>query len=297
MVTFLRRPHIIVLSMVFFFISGCGEEKTGYAPHGSKRSEKKGNRLVLGVMPSLPPTRLLKIYQPLADYLADKTGFDVVIATAPNLELYGERLKNGEYELAFPNPYQYILVSKAPGYKPLVRVSGTPFQGLIVVRKDRGIAGIQDLKGKTIAYPDHFALAATMQVRVFLKREGIHPGKDIIESYAASQDSVLLGVHDKLFDAAGSWPEAMEALPDDVRRELRVLASTETLPHRPISVRGDILPEVAGKVKDALLGMSGDPEGLKILVSLGYKGFEEAFDQDYNVVREWAKRNGYPYGT
>lgn len=294
--TFLRRPHIIVLAMVFFFISGCGEEKAGYAPHGSKRSENKGNRLVLGVMPSLSPTRLLKTYQPLADYLANKTGFDVVIATAPNFELYAERLRNGEYELAFPSPYQYVLESKASGYRPLVRVSGAPFQGLIVVRKDSGIAGIQDLKGKNIAYPDPFALAATMQVRAYLKREGILPGKDIAESYAASQDSVLLGVHDKLFDAAGSWAEAVEALPDDVRRELRVLASTETLPHRPIAVRGDIFPDVAVKVKDALLGMSGDPEGLKILRSLGYNGFEEAFDKDYNIVREWAKRNGYPYG-
>lgn len=294
---FPQRPYLFVLAMVFFFVSGCGEEKTGYAPHGSKRTENKGNRLVLGVLPSLPPTRLIKTFQPLADYLTKKTGFDVVIATAPNFDLYTERLRNGEYELAFPNPYQYIMASKTPGYKPLVRVSGLPFQGLIVVRKDSGIAGIRDLKGKTIAYPDPFALAATMQVRAYLKREGIHPEKDTTESYAASQDSVLLGVHDKLFDAAGTWPEALEALPDDVRKELRVLASTETLPHRPIAVRADIFPVVAGKVKDALLGMSGDPEGLKILISLGYKGFEEAFDKDYNVVREWAKRNGYPYGT
>ena len=246
-------------------------------------------------MPSLPPTKLFITYQPLADYLTRKTGKEVVISTAPNFQEYIARLQKGEYELILPNPYQYIMVSRNPGYIPLVKITGIPFQGLIVVRKDSGINGIQDLKGKKMAYPDPSALAATMQVRAYLKRNGIDPERDTKESYAASQDSVIFGVSQRLFDAAGTWPEALESVPDDVRKGLKILAETETLPHRPIAVRADVPDETAEKIRFALREMSADPEGLKILKALGYQGFEEASDKDYDKVREWASKNGFKY--
>lgn len=289
-----KRYALWLFLMSAFLFFGC-REKGNYTPSGEKMVEEKGGSLVLGVMPSLPPTKLFMKYQPLADYLTKKSGIPVTISTAPSFQEYIVRLQNGEYELILPNPYQYIMVSKTLGYTPLAKVRGVPFQGLIVVRKDSGISNVADLKGKKIAYPDPSALAATMQVRAYLKRQGIDPERDTMESYAASQDSVILGVYQRLFDAAGTWPEALDAMPDDIRRELKVLAETETLPHRPIAVRGDVPSDLADKVKDALLLIGNDPEGQNILASLGYKGFEEASDSDYDEVRRWAKKNGFPF--
>ncbi|MDO8444656.1 MAG: phosphate/phosphite/phosphonate ABC transporter substrate-binding protein [Deltaproteobacteria bacterium] len=276
-------------------LAGCSNGKVDYIPKGEKVAGENRERLVLGVMPSLPPTKLFTKYQPLADYLTRKTGKEVVISTAPNFQEYMVRLQKGEYEMILPNPYQYIMVSKSPGYAPLVKISGIPFQGFIVVRKDSGINGIQDLKGKKIAYPDPSALAATMQVRAYLKRNGIDPERDTRESYAASQESVIFGVHQRLFDAAGTWPEALEGTPDDIRKGLKVLAETETLPHRPIAIRSDIPSDVSEKVKKALLSMNDDPEGHNILASIGYHAFEAVSDKDYDKVREWARKNGYPF--
>lgn len=287
------RYYLWIIAALLF--AGCSNGKVDYIPKGEKVAGENRERLVLGVMPSLPPTKLFTKYQPLADYLTRKTGKEVVISTAPNFQEYILRLQKGEYEMILPNPYQYIMVSKAPGYAPLVKIAGIPFQGFIVVRKDSGINGIQDLKGKKIAYPDPSALAATMQVRAYLKRNGIDSERDTRESYAASQESVIFGVHQRLFDAAGTWPEALEGIPDDVRKGLKVLAETETLPSRPIAVRADISQEIAEKVKGALINMASDPEGQKILASIGYKGFEEAFDSDYDEVRRWAKKNGFPF--
>ena len=282
------------LVIVFLFIFGCNGDKGIYTPLGEKKAEDK-DRLVLGIMPSLPPTKLFTKFQPLADYLTKTTGKVVTISTAPNFQEYLVRLQNGEYELILPNPYQYVLVSRAPGYTPLAKVSGIPFKGLIVVRKDSGINDISGLKGKKIAYPDPSALAATMQVRAFLKRNGIVPERDTKESYAASQDSVIFSVHQRLFDAAGTWPETLDRIPKDTRKELKILAETETLPHRPIAVRADISQETALKVKNSLIGMADDPEGQKVLASVGYKGFDDTSDREYDKVREWAGKNGYPF--
>ena len=287
------RYYLWIIAAFLFW--GCSNGKVDYIPKGEKVAGEKRERLVLGVMPSLPPTKLFTKYQPLADYLTRKTGKEVVISTAPNFQEYIVRLQKGEYEMILPNPYQYIKVSKTPGYAPLVKIAGIPFQGFIVVRKDSRINSIQDLKGKKIAYPDPSALAATMQVRAYLKRNGIDPEKDTRESYAASQESVIYGVHQRLFDAAGTWPEALEGIPDDIRKGLKVLAETETLPHRPIAIRSDISSDVSEKVKKALLGMKDEPEGRNILASIGYHAFEAASDNDYDAVREWARKNGYPF--
>ena len=287
------RYYFWILAVLL--LAGCSNGKADYIPKGEKVGGEKGGRLVLGVAPSLPPTKLFTKFQPLADYLARKTGKEIVLSTAPSHPAYLERLKNGEYEIILPNPYHYIIASKAVGYTPLAKVYGIPFQGIIVVRKDSGINKISDLKGKKIAYPAPLALAATMQVRAYLKRQGIDPERDTKETYAASQESVVFGVHQGLFDAAGTWPEALGAIPDDVRRELKVLAETETLPHRPIAVRSDVPSDAAESVKNALLGMKDDPEGLRILASIGYQGFEDTSDRDYDKVREWARKNGYPF--
>lgn len=287
------RYYFWVLAVLLF--AGCSNGNVDYIPKGEKVAGENKERLVLGVMPSLPPTKLFTKYQPLADYLTRKTGKEVVISTAPNFHEYIVRLQKGEYEMIFPNPYQYIMVSKNPGYAPLVKIAGIPFQGFIVVRKDSRINGIQDLKGKKIAYPDPSALAATMQVRAYLKRQGIDPERDTRETYAASQESVIFGVYQRFFDAAGTWPEAFEGVPEDIRKGLKVLAETEALPHRPIAIRSDIPSDVAEVVKNALLGMKDDPKGPNILTSIGYQGFEDTSDRDYDKVREWARKNGYPF--
>lgn len=290
---FMRGNYFWLLAIPLLF-TGCKGAEGDYIPKGEKAADRK-DRIVLGVAPSLPPTKLFTQFQPLADYLARKTGKEIVLSTAQSHPAYLERLKNGEYELIFPNPYHYILASKAAGYTPIAKVYGIPFQGLIVVRRDSGIDKISDLKGKKIAYPAPLALAATMQVRAYLKRQGIDPERDTRETYAASQESVIYGVHQRLFDAAGTWPEALEAIPDDVRRELKVLAETETLPHRPMAIRNDVPSDVSEKLKNAILGMKDDPEGRSILASIGYKGFEDTSDRDYDKVREWARKNGYQF--
>lgn len=286
------RYYLWIIAALLF--AGCSNGKVDYIPKGEKVAGVKEGRLVLGVMPSLPPTKLFTKYQPLADYLTRKTGKEVVVSTAPDFQEYIVRLKKGEYELILPNAYQYIMVSKEPGYIPLVKVKGIPYKGLIVVRKDSGINSVSDLKGKRIAYADPSALYATMQVKVYLKEHGVDSENDMKESYAASQDSVILGVYQKLFDAAGTWPEAFDAISGDTRNQLKVLAETETLPSRPIAVRADIPQEIAEKVKGALINMTSDPEGQKILASLRCE-FEGASDRDFDKVRDWARKNGYPF--
>ncbi len=289
---FFIRYYLWIIAVLLF--AGCSNGKADYIPKGEDAANEKKDRLVLGIMPSLPPTKLYTKFRPLADYLTRKTGKEVVISTAPNFQEYIIRLQKGEYELILPNAYQYIMVSKYQGYIPLVKVKGIPYKGLIVVRKDSGINNISDLKGKKIAYADPTALYATMQVKVYLKEHGIDSENDMQESFAASQDSVILGVYQKLFDAAGTWPEAFDAMSGDTRTQLKVLAETETLPSRPVAVRADIPQEMAEKVKSALINMMSDPEGQKILASLGCE-FEGASDRDFDKVREWARKNGYPF--
>ena len=279
----------------FFLFAGCNNSKTDYVPKGEKVAIERRDRLVLGVMPSLPPAKLFTKFQPLAEYLTKKSGVSVTVATAPNFNTYVERLKRGEYGLILPNAYQYVMVSRTPGYIPLVKVEGVPYKGLIVVRKDSGIDSINDLKGKRIAFADPTALYATMQVKVYLKEHGTDVEKDMVESYAASQDSVLMGVDEEFFDAAGSWAEAFDAMPESTRSQLKILAETETLPARPIAIRADLPGKMAEKVKKALIGMTRENEGQKILASMGYKGFDYATDRDYDEVRRWAKRNGFPF--
>jgi ABC-type phosphate/phosphonate transport system substrate-binding protein len=76
-----------------------------------------------------------------------------------------------------------------------------------------------------------------------------------------------------------------------------VLEKSPDVPENALAVRKDLDDSIKSKLKEALLGMHNDPEGLRVLAEFGARRFIETTDKDYDPVIQYAKEVGLKLGT
>lgn len=146
--------------------------------------------LSFGVVPQQSPEELAKRWVPILENLSETTGFSIEFHTASTIPEFEQRVLNGEYDLVYMNPYHYTFFHQQPGYVALAKQKDQKLQGIIVVAQENPIKSIQDLDGKSLAFPSPAAFAATIIPQALLKKEGIN----IESQYVSSHDSVYLNV-------------------------------------------------------------------------------------------------------
>src|SRR5271170_6552526 len=96
-------------------------------------------------------------FEPLTSYLCDAIGQKVVLYIAKNYGDLREQMEAGEVDIGSFSPFAYVDAAKGGRIRIIAQsiIDGAAtYKGLIVARKDSGLAGISDLKGKRFAFVD-----------------------------------------------------------------------------------------------------------------------------------------------
>jgi len=244
--------------------------------------------LRFGVLPLQNPVGLARLFMPLCARLTEALHRPVVFATAPDFTRFMARANAGRYDVLFLNPYLY---RQLHGYRPVARIKGLPFIGLLIAPRSHPIGPLtaKALAGRTIAFPDRRAFAATLMVKGYLRARGVIVDKDMRPLYLRSQDSVILAVARGLVDFGGTWPWSLAREPVGIRARVRIWAHTKPGPEMPIAVRDSLSAATVKALQAALLGLSHDAQGRLILRGLGIPaGFAKADAHEYaHVPRLW----------
>lgn len=148
-------------------VLGKGVAQPAAAPQTEGRSPAKA-AIVLSEV-SLIPTKKIRRYQPLADYLAANLGTfgigegRVVIAT--DLQAMIHMLQSGEVQLYFASPYPAMIVADRTGARPILRrwKSGVAEYHSLLLRMHEVPEGQAVLKAfEETARFDEFASGAMM---------------------------------------------------------------------------------------------------------------------------------------
>lgn len=241
--------------------------------------------LVLGVVPQQSPVELAKGWKPVVSYLETATGEKINLKIERSIPDFERALYAGEYDIAYMNPYHYILAHKRKGYTAQVR-DVKKLVGIIVVRKDSGITNVSELKGKEILFPAPDAFAATLLTKYdLLKEYGIDVEKDKKFRYVNSHDSVYKGVARRIGDAGGGIERTFNALEDpETKSALSILYKTNAYPSHPFAFNPSLSTAVADKIADALTRMPED-----LLEPIRMKNIVRTNDSEYNGVRKIAE--------
>lgn len=267
----------------------CGrQESTAYQPIFSTKSGHQVHTYVVGIHPLHTPKRLMEIYGPILEYINRKiTVAHFRLEPARNYEDFEKKLYAGYYDLAMPNPYQTVRASSRL-YDVFAKMGDdADFRGIILIRKDSGINKIQDLKGKSIAYPAQTALAGTMLPQFYLHTHGLDVNLDVDNRYVGSQESAILNVLRGHTVAAATWPLPWRAFCKeypDLASQLEIKWQTSPLLNSSWVARKNLPSGIVEQFKTQLLSLHESAEGRRIMTRLPISRFESANNQTYLPV-------------
>ncbi|MGK7919235.1 MAG: phosphate/phosphite/phosphonate ABC transporter substrate-binding protein [Trichodesmium sp.] len=229
------------------------------------------------------PSKKIKRYQPLADYLAENLGqFGVTagdVEIASDLDEMANFLKSGKVDIYFDSPYPAMIISDKSGAKPILRRwkgGVSEYYTVIFTMKDRGIKSLEDLKGKIVGFDEISSTSGYMLPTGFLVKSGFNPQKKNSPTSTVSADEVGFIFTDddentiqwvisgKVQAGAIDIGTFME-IPEATRQAMVVLAKTQKVPRHMALVRADMKPEMVEAIKSILLKMDKTPEGQEVL--------------------------------
>jgi len=234
-----------------------------------------------GVVPQFDARRISQIWHPILDQLEKDSGLKLVLVGSNSIPTFEEEFKNGVFDFVYMNPYHIITANKQQGYIPLVRDIGRELYGIVVVHKDSEIKKVEDLHGKSVAFPAPNALGASLMPRSELKNIyniQIHP------KYVQTHTSVYLNVTLGETAAGGGVQKTLEQQPQEIQQSLRILYKTERVPPHPVSVHPRVHNDVAQRIKKAFLSLGLTESGKSLLKKVPIQQIGSAHISDYDPI-------------
>jgi len=146
--------------------------------------------LILGVFPYVTPVQLAAFQTPLKDYLAESLQRPVTLVTAPDLNSFADRTRDGQYDIILTAPHLGRLAETRDGYKRVVQTDHT-VQGIFLARKDSGILTIKDLKGKTVMIAQKVSVVYQMAEHT-LRENGLVAGESVTIVETRTHNNAML---------------------------------------------------------------------------------------------------------
>lgn len=244
----------------------------------------------VGVVPQFEAQRLNKVWQPILDELAERTGDRFVLVTNKSIPEFEKAFQRGDFDLAYMNPWHAVVAYESQQYSPIVKDGDRKLKGILVVRKDSGISDIQQLDGAEIAFPAPNALGASLLMRADLKV--IH-GIDIVPKYVDTHSSVYLNVALQTTKAGGGVKRTLKEQSPALQDMLTVLYETRAVNPHPIVVHPRVPADTSRRIAEALLAMAAETDAQKLLAEIPMRRAVPATIDDYLPLMDWGLHDFY----
>ncbi|MDK9718305.1 MAG: PhnD/SsuA/transferrin family substrate-binding protein [Trichlorobacter sp.] len=288
-------PSVFFGLMVFFtalLLVGCNRQPAEKPLQYSKTPAAASLPVYrFAVHPLHNPAKLAEAYQPLIDQINSQipeARFE--LEASRDYQAYEEKFRSGSPEFLLPNPWQTLEAMKS-GYQVIAMAGDAEdFKGIFIARKDSNIKKPADLKGKTVSYPSHTALAACIMPQFFLHRHGINVNRDITNIYVGSQESSIMSAYLGQSAVGVTWPVPWRLFQQDHPKEaaqLHLLWETPHLLNNSVMARTTVPPAISQQVRRVLLELSQSAEGRTILSAMATAQFHAADNASYQKVLDY----------
>lgn len=237
----------------------------------------------------------------LMQYLHERTGLYFRSSVPSNFIAVVEAFGSGQADLAIMNTFSYLLANSkynAHAMMKVVRRNGElSYRGQIIAHVQSGIASLQDLRGRRMAFVDPSSTSGYIYPKALLSKSGIQTGEEV---FANKHDNVVTMIYQRQVDAGATYysppdtktGEILDARArvkqqfPDVFSKIKIIQLTDEIPNDPVVVRDGFPVVLRDKILKALLEYSATPAGkasLKEIASV--EGLTQSNDEDYAQIR------------
>lgn len=275
-------------------LAGCPKKKQA-APD---KVEKQGVKISFGVGLSSNPDELKREFTPLMDYLnshIDGYVFSLkIVDYDASKSLYDNRA-----DVALLGAFQYAMMNKDPRFNVLVTHVNEPGKGgshtqqaIIIGSARKGVRKLADVKGMTFGFSSDTSTTGYLLPMYYLATHGIDINRDIkrvalnehdiaLQSVMEGDTAQVAGVRDVVLNRYMADP-SYPTLKDDIV----VLARTDAIPNGPIVARADLGAKFINDLTNTLVGMAGNPDGVKALAAFSSYEFVKVTPAEYEPIVE-----------
>lgn len=173
---------------------------------------------------------------------------------------------------------------------PLLPGTGAVYHGLIVAGEGKGVARLEDLRGRTFLFTDPLSLTGYFYPLSLLCQQGEKPGAffqgvAFSHSHDRSLESVAAGSADAAAVDETVYELWRKTFPERSAKTRVILRSTD-YPAPPLVARKGLPAAEREALKKALLALPGTPDGQAALEAMGWTGFSEVDDAYRRRVEE-----------
>jgi phosphonate transport system substrate-binding protein len=241
--------------------------------------------LVLGRISDDPAAHYDQL-KPLLDYVVQRMG-DVGIREgrvlmARDLRQMESYLRRGRVDWVTETAGSAMALQTRAGARPLLlteRSGVGSYHTVFITRRDSGIEGLDDLRGRSIAFQNptstsaYFVPAMTLidrglKMEILLSPFDRPAGDSVGYLFARSEFNISTWVHKGLVDAGAlsnlDW-DSVQRMPESYRRDLVAVHATADFPRALEMVRGDLPDAIATRLREVLAAANNDPDASEAL--------------------------------
>jgi phosphonate transport system substrate-binding protein len=262
---------------------------------GAQAAERPANpdTLKVALLPDENARSVIQQNKPFERYLEAKTGKDVKLVVATDYSSMIESMRFGRLDLAYFGPLSYVMAkSKADDIEAFAALleKGSPvYHSIMIAHKGSGVDDPEDAKGKDVAFGDTASTSSHLIPKKMLLDAGLSHEKDYSEHFTGAHDAVATAVQNGHAQVGGLSKPIFESLVDRgtiSKDKVRVLQVSEPYPQYPWTMRTSLAPQLKETIKTAFYEL----EDAEVLKPLEADGFTEVSDEDYDIVRDLARK-------
>ncbi|MFT0181478.1 MULTISPECIES: putative selenate ABC transporter substrate-binding protein [Pseudomonas] len=230
------------------------------------------DELRVSAIPDEAPTELIRKFKPLGEYLEQRLGMPVKFVPVSDYAGVVEAMASDRLDLAWFGGFTFVQAQRKAPMNPLVqREEDQQFTSKFITA-DPAVKSLQDLKGKTFAFGSVSSTSGSLMPRYFMQQDGIAPEQFFSRvAYSGAHDATVAWVAAGKADAgvlnASVWKKLVDAGKVDTSK-VRVIATTPAYYDYNWTVRGNLDPQLAAKIKQAFLDLDPAKPADKAILDL-----------------------------
>lgn len=212
--------------------------------------------LYIGVVSRYPPPVIYHGYQPIVDYLTERTPYHFELRPAGTYQDAVDMIVKGEATAAFLGTFIYLRAHDRSGVRAILKPlneNGEPSsRSVLITRTESPIWSVKDLAGKRLAMPSQDSFSGNWLPMAEFPRAGFTERTMPTVRHFSHHHSVVYQVLRGAFDA-GVVKERVAR--EFMNRDIRIVLSSTPIPGSPLVVGKDCDTTVVREISLALLAI------------------------------------------
>jgi phosphonate transport system substrate-binding protein len=236
--------------------------------------------LTFGVLNQQSPALTAERWNPILHYVSAVSGVALRLRMGATVQETDAMMGRGEFDFMYTN-HNFQTEFDRVGYKVIARWAGEPIRCVIAVPAESPVQSVRQLDGRRVAFPSPDAFVGYAVPMVEFRRAAVR----VEEVFAGNQEGALAQLKAKRVEAAAVNSRFLAQYAEREGLRFREVFASESYPELAVIAHPRVPPAIVDKVRQALVGMKGDPGAASILAHAKSKGFEASTDREYDGVR------------